>query len=427
MRCATALPAWESFINDAIGDMRTFRKSESTDDTSLSAKLWTDWRTFLERAGRVTQNKGYIKKRANAFCHNLVHEKGPASLVTLLLSEFKVGANIKDSRGASMFVVALQLGLFETAYALLVGSGSNKVTLATLDMDVPMQSPCITMATAMPAQRHFHQHDGQRRTSADGSNSTTFLVKTLLELGASLYKHPNARFGDDYWSKWCDSDRRGWNEIAHAVSNGDIETVQLLLTHAKTNNISIDMNRRYRSGPPDPRCTWRIDRQLTPLLLVTRYDAFDQTVCTEKCGFTHCNMPMIRLLIANGANPHIEPRGNQHLDLCLDARAQLGLEMHERVQRYRGLVILSLQKARQLHGETSFPDEVLALICKFAGIGEDYISDSNTPWMPTLPKRSHDPLCHWYGTYAAVDEKLAMTRANRRMTQSATLHTVCAV
>ena len=162
----------------------------------------------------------------------------------------------------------------------------------------------------------------------------------------------------------------------------------------------------------------------TPLLFVERKPGL-HSCKNPDCIAKNCDMPMVALLVEQGANPYIysqkEAYGNghhlslsSHIDLCEAGRALLGLQMYERVKRHRILVVLALQKARQLqgHGSFLFPEEVLTMISKHAGIGEQIIMDAKTPWIPTMPQRTSDPLCQWYGAYTMVDAAIARGQAH---------------
>jgi len=372
------------------------------DYTTMCIKMENDWRTFIQRAARVEQKKGYTKRCANALALQIVDEHGPATLLALLLSEFNVNANLKDTLGTYILTTALRSQITDNAMVLLIGCGKNKAN--RFCNDTQLAKSMIMDTVSLRSHRHFDPITG---THVD---STAFLLKTMLDAGASLHNtFTNVEDGgtpmdEDGLTIWCN--------VAHT---GNTEVMKLLIGHSVEHNVHIDMNTMHdmettRNGRKGLRVYG--DRLITPLLFVTQNGASTEVgmpcvSCARDCSYTNCNMPMIKMLIANGANPHIcvsvtwdvyvDPT-KVKLSLCPEGRAQLGMAMYERVQSSRALVIWAMQGR--------FPSEVVALICTCAGIGEKRVADPNTPWIATMPVRTQCADSTWFGYYCGIDEMI---------------------
>ena len=85
--------------------------------------------------------------------------------------------------------------------------------------------------------------------------------------------------------------------------------------------------------------------------------------------------------------------------------AHMGMAMYERVQSSRALVIWALQGR--------FPMDMVALICKFAGIGEKLVADIKTPWIASMPIRTDDEESMWFGCYDFIDDRIKQLKAAR--------------
>lgn len=421
MRTSTVKTAWATFTESVTDDndiIRCLRHHPERldamggmDEPALSAKMENEWRTFLERTKRVEQKTGYIKRCANALALKIADEEGPATMLALLLSEFKVDANIKDTRGTYIFDTALRTGVTSNAMALLVGCGKNKVK--GLEKDAKWAKSTILDTVSLPAKRYFDPISGVH------VNSTAFLLKNLLDAGTSLYETEDD--GTPVHSE-SPTDYEGWNVWCHAAYTGNMEVMALLLAHSAEHKVHVDMNTTHMCGH-DMRWNYG-DRSITPLLLVSRIGAFTEAgvscaPCARGCFCTNCNMPIIKMLLANGANPHITALHHElnpftavysnpvrtDLSLCPDGRAQMGMAMYERVQSSRAMVIWAMQGR--------LPKDLVAFICTCAGIGAKMVVDAETPWIPTMPARTTVETSRWFGYYRMIDERIEEMRVLR--------------
>ncbi|KAJ1470466.1 hypothetical protein T484DRAFT_1753817 [Baffinella frigidus] len=415
---------WGFFLESAALEMNLCESpnvSASIKD-ALAGTLEKNWRSFIALDGVGLMKKGYAKRCANSFAMMLVNEKGPSTLLALLLSEFNVNANCKDSTGTTLLTKAFDQGDASNIKTLMVGCGTNKALIddfksidLTLCKNRYSTRSNILSAVAMPTGRCFDETTG---TYVD---STTSVVSDLLDRGATLYNNFIVDHFNNGWSTWC--------YVAHY---GNVETMKLLLQTHKNNSHVVHMNAKHNIAKDLMYIV-----SMPPMLFTTKNlttTAADTTCkpCQWDCNASNCNMPMIKMFIDNGANPHICAYARRYyavdltgtrpdtrkvyLSLCTKGRGLLGLVMYERVQRHRHLVTLTLQRAKQhtRPGSRQFPDEVLALICQHAGIGEAGISDTKTPWVPTMPVRTQDKESCWYGAYTEIDNAVLAQRASRR-------------
>ncbi|KAJ1469272.1 hypothetical protein T484DRAFT_1852284 [Baffinella frigidus] len=251
--------------------------------------------------------KGYIKRCANSLAMMLGMKQGPCSLIVLLLSEFNVNANCKDSSGVTLLTKAFQTGNVCNIQTLLVGTGTNFAVIdafnwydMTVDKNRDLKSNILS-AVAMPTGRHFN------KTTGKYSDRTTFVVGALLDRGATLYNNYQVDRADNGWSARC--------YVAHY---GNTETMKLLLqttpacnrkqypAHSHTSNNHVDhMNKQYSIAED-----MMFIVSMTPMLFITQNvtttaDGVTCQPCQWNCNALNCNMPMIKMFIDNGANPHI--------------------------------------------------------------------------------------------------------------------------
>ncbi|KAJ1467437.1 hypothetical protein T484DRAFT_1755853 [Baffinella frigidus] len=399
---------------------------------AFAAKLEADWREFLVVSEQVVDQyrKGHMKRCANAMAIMVIDELGPPPFLALLLSEFKVSANLKDSKRRTLLEKAFESNQAWYVEVLVTGHKKNKACLddygrintkpfipPVYKQSYPGKKGCLLSAVSMKADRHFDTLEGAE------VDSISFVVKTLLGNGASLYYYDNAERTFD-----AETAYKGWSTWCHVAKNGNVDTMKSLLKTGTKTTHAEHMNDTYTVTKNTEYCPMHT-HGMTPLLFVQRHDNLHGGgvrggACpTGKCRADNCNMPMVALFVENGANPHMCALKDDfddgmrvvrpvHIDLCEGGRALLGLLMYERVQRHRVLVILSFQKARQPQGYSkSFPEEILKIICKLAGIGTPGMNDAKIPWVPTMPTRTQDPLCYWYGAYTEVDAAVARMRA----------------
>jgi hypothetical protein len=391
MSKATAKTVWDTLTSSIKDDNLTiaflreypigaepFGYMNSTD---LCNKMVNDWRTFIERASRVEQKKGYFKRCANLLALQIVEQRGPAELLALLLSEFNVDPQLKDTCGRKMLGTALFSHITENAMQIIVAFCKNNANRF---------GKCSLFATSMifniiSVKAHLYFDP----ISGDHVNSTAFLLKIILDTDASLFNHVVHHTTGLRHDIWC-----------LAASNGSLEVMEMILAHFAKHKIPIDMN-----------LTTYIDDQ--PLLCVTQRGMFTEAgvpcvPCDRKCDCFNCNMPIIKLLVANGANPYMSTtlatqnrwRGAHWvkvdgLSLCPFGRAQLGIAMFKRVLSHRAMVIWAMPD--------HFPPDVVALICKFIGIGKTSMADPKNPWVPSMPIRTDDVDSMWFGCYVLVD------------------------
>ena len=409
MRTSTVKSAWHTFTtsitddNDLIRCLRLDPTRQATlecmDYAALCTKMEHDWRTFISQAERVEQKKGYVKRCANTLALQIVDEKGPATLLTLLLSEFKVDANLKDTLGTYMFTTTLRSGITDNAMVLINGYGKNKDNRFRKDMQ--WAKFCIFKILSLNAHRHFDPISG---TYVD---STAFLLKAIFNAGASLYNTfthlEDSPVDTDGYTVWC-----------HVAHTGNMEAMKLLLAHSAEHKVHIDMNTKHRTNF-NQYCR---HAYFSMLQFVTQKGAFTEAgvpcvPCERNCGYRNCNMPMVKLSVANGVNPYISEsdgmwyswihtggvsQGRMHLSLCPEGRAQLGMAMYERVQSSRALVIWAMRGR--------FPSDVVALICTCAGIGETRMADTKAPWVASMPIRTDDVDSMWFGSYVLIDKRI---------------------
>lgn len=243
MPTATAKTAWLTLTNsvtDANTVIRCLRDDPTrlvelggVDSTALCIQMEHEWRTFLERAGRVEQRKGYIQRCANALALQIVEEQGPATMLALLVSEFKVSANLKDTLGTKIFSRAVKTKVMDNMMVLLVGCGKNKVTWSY--KDPAWARSTILDAVAIPAHRHFDPISG---THVD---STAFLLKAILDTGASHYCICTQEDGTLLYTN-PSTDYSGLNVWGLAAITGNTEVLTLLLAHSAKNKVHVDMN-----------------------------------------------------------------------------------------------------------------------------------------------------------------------------------------
>jgi hypothetical protein len=375
---------------------------------AFTCKLEKDWREFLRvNTEHGHPAKGDQKRMANKLATMIVEKRGPAKFLLLLLSpEFKVSANLKDSKKITLLEKAFAAEISWNIHVLLTGFKQNQAKVDDYGRhDSPLPAfhrenwfdkpGCILTAVSMDRGGNAMHFDTITKKEVD---STTSIVKSLLDRGAHMYCHDIAERDKD--------GRSVWSHVAERKCH--ISVMQLLLQSVPVEEHVLHMNERHTLVEREVR---NPRQMFTPLGFVKKSGFPENRVtCSLNCTRRHCDIPKIKLFIDNGANPHMcgeyqVMENNRYvvrqvkLELCAGSWAQLGLAMFERVVRHRCLVTLSLQRARKKSDEkillnTDWPPEVLRLICKMAGIGKQRMSDPTTPWIPTLPKRIKDPSPH---------------------------------
>lgn len=425
--------AWNDFMSAAKEDCRMFSFTTCAKKTAIACKVEQDWRSWVASA---KPTKAVAMKNAKTLATWVVNMQGPPSILLMLLSEWEVPADFTMHGNATLLFRAIAKNDPGSIDILLDGHGDNKASPTTtrqLSTQEAFKNPLL-MAMRMTPSVHY---DDATHAVVD---RTGYVVRKLLHAGANFIA-----------SDPEEEDLIGQQIVQELAACGNVEVAEMLIENAGVDISRIDFNMTYNRISYATRfdvahqASWQtVEQDATPLLCVRKHattmpDGTHAAACEHiytdgPCVAKNCNMGLVKLLVANGANPLSEgilhreqfPGGTGiHLELCYHATTELVLAMYKRAYAARVFCCCVLQRAIDKKNSTggvkketgvatrrsvSFPPEVLQLIIKFAGIGETVVSDPNTPWVPSMAPRctgTHHPVSDpWANEYVLVDALL---------------------
>jgi len=335
----------------------------------------------------------------------VVNLSGPTELLDWLIVTFSVNCNFRGPDGASLLMLAVAQGDIANTARLLQGSGLNKADPTLRSLLKGVTGPTTALHTAAllrddkPATKKYpgsppflcrHPRTGELMSRA------LYLVELLLAHGAShsiVWQPPNSEPERKPWQT-----ASGCTVLTAAARSGSVDIFRAIVKHAADAGDPVDLNdtsfvtRKERSfAEADDLCT-----DITPFSCIGGCSRTAPCCYGVACTRLTCNAPLALEMLTLGANPHIRARdraGNGYpTRFCASAAGDVGMHMLRIVLDWKYTIALCMNGRSKGVVKRALPEEVVAAIIKFAGVGEAGVADEAFPKIPSLPLR--DSACY---------------------------------
>jgi hypothetical protein len=410
---------WKQFTKVLKKDLKQYNKNGVKDD-AIAARIKNSWHSWLARPDTSVRKR--TKAQANAMAGLIVKGNGPTDILYELLSpKFDVNPEIATTQMDTLLFMSIKN--VNVPHIMTLLHWNADVTTVHLPSNEGECRNALTWALRMPTGRWFDQ---DANIEVD---RTLYVVERLLAKGATLrtLSHRNKFEIEVVMRAIAEC---GNPEVARLILQSSAADLRKPIFDARHIH-DYESTRVDRNGVVHK--THQIERKLSVLQAVRQRDvvsadnsvtkACDHVYSDGPCRRRNCNLAMIKMFIANGANPLHEGHtlGPQWaeipvaLDLCDNAKVELCTFMYERARDTRIYWSYVLQRAfnkDKNRNARSFPTDVLQLIIgKHAGIGAIFFADKNTPWIPIMLPRQTEPGSTWHNAYTAVDRQIKMSKA----------------
>jgi hypothetical protein len=387
------------------------------------------------------ENKLLVSSRASRLAMQLVTHSGPTFFLEKLIAEFDADCNTKNKTGCSILMMALWKRDVSNMMVLLDGDGLRNMAdpsmqsilqpawSYTTPLHVAMYVPIAKLATkttpATPPEFMIHPVDNEV------CNVAIVMVKHLLGMGANQFDSVKKQMGVSCGQI---TDCNGHSIASLAADSGSVLLLEIFYQDAVQKGRYFDINQGARPDYTRKRmetCYCVDYGPKLPLLCVGAVDS-SKSRFNKTCNFYNsslhckngsCNGDMFKWLIEKGANPHTglevgnfmmhDTTSSPFGSMCLWSKAVAGLSMYHRSVEWKITVLRCL--GPKFMGKEG---DVVPLILKFAGIGESYMADAKTPWIPSMPVRTADRNSWFWGCcYSRIDAEIEKKTKARLVNQ----------